>query len=149
VRRECLPPIGERFEKLEETLQICEQMWSHNNGPFKGKHYRLAETLCAPQPIPRPRPPILIGGEGEKETLRLVARHADVWNASPAAGPGRNAAQAGGFESPVRRCRPGSGAIRKTVGILADPLADVDGFVSTAAGYRAGTPIGARDDERS
>jgi steroid delta-isomerase-like uncharacterized protein len=87
VRRECLPPIGERFEKLEETLQICEQMWSHNNGPFKGKHYRLAETLCAPQPIPRPRPPILIGGEGEKETLRLVARYADVWNASPAAGP--------------------------------------------------------------
>jgi alkanesulfonate monooxygenase SsuD/methylene tetrahydromethanopterin reductase-like flavin-dependent oxidoreductase (luciferase family) len=81
------PPIGERFEMLEETLQICEQMWSHNNGPFEGKHYRLAQTLCAPQPIQRPRPPILIGGEGEKETLRLVARYADMWNASLAAGP--------------------------------------------------------------
>jgi alkanesulfonate monooxygenase SsuD/methylene tetrahydromethanopterin reductase-like flavin-dependent oxidoreductase (luciferase family) len=62
-------------------------MWSHNNGPFKGEHYRLAETLRAPPPIQRPPPPILIGGEGEKETLRLVARYADVWNASLAAGP--------------------------------------------------------------
>src|SRR5271156_5861613 len=70
------PPISQRFEMLEETLQICEQMWSDNNGPFEGKHYRLAETLCVPQPIQQPRPPILIGGEGEKKTLRLVAQYA-------------------------------------------------------------------------
>ena len=50
------PPIGQRFEMLEETLQICEQMWSDNDGPFEGKHYRLAETLCVPQPIQQPRP---------------------------------------------------------------------------------------------
>jgi alkanesulfonate monooxygenase SsuD/methylene tetrahydromethanopterin reductase-like flavin-dependent oxidoreductase (luciferase family) len=50
------PPISRRFEMMEETLQICEQMWSDNNGPFEGKHYRLAETLCVPQPIQQPRP---------------------------------------------------------------------------------------------
>jgi F420-dependent oxidoreductase-like protein len=132
------PPLGERFEMLEETLQICEQMWSDNNGPFDGKHYRLAETLCAPQPIQRPRPPILIGGEGEKKTLRLVAQYADVWNIGLAAGPpdetrhkldvlNRHCDDVG--RDPVD--------IRKTVGILVDPLADVDGFVSTAAEYAA------------
>ena len=59
------PPIGQRFEMLEETLLICEQMWSDNNEPFEGKHYRLAETLCVPRPIQQSRPPILIGGAGE------------------------------------------------------------------------------------
>jgi F420-dependent oxidoreductase-like protein len=74
------PPVAERFERLEETLQICEQMWSENNGPFDGKHYHLAETLCSPQPVSSPRPRILIGGSGEKKTLRLVARYADACN---------------------------------------------------------------------
>jgi F420-dependent oxidoreductase-like protein len=73
-------PVAERFERLEETLQICLQMWSDNNGPFSGKHYQLAETLCNPQPLSRPRPSIMIGGGGEKKTLRLVARYADACN---------------------------------------------------------------------
>jgi F420-dependent oxidoreductase-like protein len=73
-------PVAERVERLEETLQICLQMWSDDNGPFTGRHYQLAETLCMPAPLSRPRPPILIGGGGEKRTLRLVSRYADACN---------------------------------------------------------------------
>jgi F420-dependent oxidoreductase-like protein len=71
-------PVRERLERLEETLQICLQMWGDNNGPFEGKHYQLAETINVPSPIRRPR--ILIGGGGEKVLLRLVARYADACN---------------------------------------------------------------------
>ena len=132
------PPLGERFEMLEETLQICEQMWSDNNGPFAGKHYRLAETLCAPKPIQQPRPPILIGGAGEKKTLRLVAQYADVCNISLAAGPPDETRHK--LDVLNRHCDDlgrDPADIRKTLGILVDPLADVDGFVSTAAEYAA------------
>ncbi|MEU6541427.1 LLM class F420-dependent oxidoreductase [Streptomyces sp. NPDC047000] len=75
------PPLAERFERLEETLRICLQMWDpENNGPFEGEHYRLAETLCVPAPVSSPHPEIMIGGTGEKKTLRLVAQYADACN---------------------------------------------------------------------
>ncbi|MGW2571006.1 LLM class F420-dependent oxidoreductase [Streptomyces sp. NPDC001537] len=75
------PPLAERFERLEETLRICLQMWDPQaNGPFKGKHYELAETLCVPAPVSSPHPEIMIGGGGEKKTLRLVARYGDACN---------------------------------------------------------------------
>lgn len=69
-----------RFEMLEETLQIAKQMWSNNNGEFKGNHYKLKETLCNPQPLQKPHPPILIGGMGPKKTLRFVAKYGDACN---------------------------------------------------------------------
>lgn len=74
------PPTAERFERLEEALQICLQMWSENDGPYEGRHYQLARTLNSPQPLHRPHPPILIGGSGEKKTLRLVAKYAQACN---------------------------------------------------------------------
>jgi F420-dependent oxidoreductase-like protein len=74
------PPTAERFDRLEEALRICLQMWSPDDGPFEGTQYQLAETRCIPQPITRPHPPITVGGSGERKTLRLVARYADACN---------------------------------------------------------------------
>lgn len=74
------PPTSERFERLEEILQIAKQMWSDNNGPYNGKHYQMAETINSPQPFSKPHPPIYIGGGGEKKTLRLVAQYANACN---------------------------------------------------------------------
>jgi F420-dependent oxidoreductase-like protein len=74
------PPIATRFELLEEALQITQQMWSANDGAYRGKHNTLERTLCVPQPSSRPHPPILVAGGGEKKTLRMVAQYADACN---------------------------------------------------------------------
>ncbi|MDQ7906426.1 LLM class F420-dependent oxidoreductase [Phytohabitans sp. ZYX-F-186] len=74
------PPVAERFEQLEETLRIAKRMWAGDESPFEGKHYRLERPLNSPPAVSRPHPRILIGGGGEKKTLRLVARYADATN---------------------------------------------------------------------
>jgi F420-dependent oxidoreductase-like protein len=77
------PPTAERFERLEEALQICLQMWSGDDKPYSGRHYHLERTLNSPQSLGRPHPPILIGGAGERKTLRLVAQYAQACNLFP------------------------------------------------------------------
>jgi F420-dependent oxidoreductase-like protein len=74
------PPRAERFERLEEALQIAHQMWSGEVKPYRGKHYHLEEAMNNPPPVSRPHPPIMVGGMGEKKTLRLVAQYADACN---------------------------------------------------------------------
>lgn len=81
------PPVAERFEWLEEGLQIAKQMWAGAAGPFQGKHFSLKETLCRPLPVQSPHPPILIGGMGERKTLKLVAKYADACNVFAWQGP--------------------------------------------------------------
>jgi len=77
------PPLAERFERLEETLRICLQMWSDDDMPFNGSHYQLECTMNVPQALSRPHPPILVGGGGERKTLRLVAQYAQACNLFP------------------------------------------------------------------
>ena len=131
------PPLRDRFEMLEETLQICLQMWSENDGPYQGKHYQLAETICRPQPIRsteggaiRQRPPILLGGSGEKKTLRMVAQYADVWhtNAPLPELPHK-------IEVLHRHCATfdrNPAEIRMHTGHFTDPFTDTDAYLKNA-----------------
>lgn len=88
------PPLSERFGRLEETLQIVRQMWSDDDGPYEGAYYQLGETICSPPPLSRPHPTIMIGGSGEKKTLRLVARYGDACNFFVGPGTGPDAVKA-------------------------------------------------------
>jgi F420-dependent oxidoreductase-like protein len=128
------PGTAERFERLEETLQICFQMWSDDEGPFRGKHYELAETICQPPPISRPRPPVLIGGGGEQKTLRLVARYADACNLFAA-----DLDQVRHKLDVLRRhCDTEArdyDTIRKTMLSRLDPFTDTDWFVEQMRSY--------------
>ena len=131
-----LVPVAERFERLEETLQICLQMWSDDNGPFDGRHYQLAETLCMPAPLSRPHPPILVGGGGEKKTLLLVARYADASNVFGSS-PDDVAAKLDVLRSHCEAEGRDYDRIDKTVLAVHPALADVDAFVAAAEAYAA------------
>ncbi|MGD9987305.1 LLM class F420-dependent oxidoreductase [Pseudonocardia sp.] len=130
------PPLSQRFEMLEETVQICRQMWDpENDGPYDGKHYHLGRTLNVPAPLHRPK--ILIGGGGEKKTLRLVAKYADACNVLN--GPEiahKLAVLRGHCETEGRDY----GEIEKTAQVvleLGDGKAGVDEFLTTLRGLAA------------
>jgi F420-dependent oxidoreductase-like protein len=134
------PPLAERFERLEETLQIVHQLWSDDNGPYTGRHYQLAQTLCSPRPLRTPRPPIMIGGSGEKKTLRLVAKYADATNlfAGPQSTPDAVAAKLDVLAAHCQSEGTNYDRIRKTI-LWTGPLkTDRDGaraFADQMAGY--------------
>ena len=128
------PSTGERFERLAETLEIIEQMWAGEGGSYAGRHYRLAETVNVPAPVQRPHPPILIGGSGERKTLRLVAQHADACNLF-----GESPDAVRHKLDVLRRHCDDVGrdyeTIEKTMLVNADPLEDADGFLRSMQEY--------------
>jgi F420-dependent oxidoreductase-like protein len=129
------PELSERFERLEEAILIAEQMWSENDGPFDGAFSQLAETLCRPRPV-RGRIPILIGGGGERKTLRLVAQYADAANLL-ASDP-----ETVGHKIDVlrRHCDEVGrdfGEIQLTIVTNGDPAKDPDAFVESMRAYAA------------
>ena len=121
------PPLAERFERLEETLQICLRMWAGTEEPFVGQHYQLTRPLNSPQSVRRPHPPILIGGGGEQKTLRLVARYADACNLFPSPEIAHK------LELLQRYCdqeQRDYAAIEKTSMLMFDARADADAAVA-------------------
>jgi F420-dependent oxidoreductase-like protein len=130
------PPLAERFERLEEALQICLQMWSDDNGPFDGRHYQLAETFCEPRPLQAPHPPVLVGGSGERKTLRLVAQYADACNLF-ATSPEEVAGKLAVLDGHCTDLGRDPATIERTLLLGGDPLADVDAFVELLAAYAA------------
>jgi F420-dependent oxidoreductase-like protein len=129
------PSTRERFERLEETLQIVRQLWSGDQTPYVGTHYQLAEPVLTPPPVQSP-PPIMIGGSGERKTLRLVAQYADACNIfgeSPENARHKLDVLRGHCED----VGTDYDAIEKTMIFSGDPTDDPDAFLSTAEEYAA------------
>lgn len=130
------PSISERYERLDETLAICAQMWSDDTGPYTGTHYQLAETLNVPQNVTSPSPEIMIGGMGPKKTLRLAARHAQAVNWFPIgheAVAGLKGTLAGHCETEGTDVD----AIRLTLMTFPPPADGLDAWLADIEGYRA------------
>jgi F420-dependent oxidoreductase-like protein len=130
------PAVSERFERLEETLQICRQMWSADDGPYTGKHYQLAETICYPKPVQATGPMVLIGGGGERKTLRLVAKYAGACNLF-----GTSVDEVKAKLDILRGHCDAEGtdydAITKTIMGAGDPFAEPDKFLALMEEYAA------------
>ncbi|MBY6541323.1 LLM class F420-dependent oxidoreductase [Rhodococcus sp. BP-349] len=130
------PSTSERFERLEETLRICRQMWSDDDGPFEGTHYSLAETLCEPRPLQNPGPPIMVGGSGEKKTLAFVARYASLCNLF-APDQETVAHKLDVLRGHCERENRDYAEIEKTIITSLDPVADEAGFLREMEGFAA------------
>ena len=130
------PSTSERFERLEEALQICRQMWSDDDGVFEGKHYQLAETVCVPQPLRAGGPRVLIGGSGERKTLRLVAKYADACNLFGVE-PAEVAHKIEVLDGHCATEGRDPAEVQRTLISGTDPLEDVDAFLHRCEEYAA------------
>jgi F420-dependent oxidoreductase-like protein len=129
-----LPQTAERFERLEETLRLAIQMWSGKDAAFEGTHYRLARPLNSPNSVSRPHPPILVGGMGERKTLRLVARYGDACNLFDIPDGGRTVTQR--LAVLARHCEDVGRSyddIDKTLSTRLEPGESVEAFVQRCA----------------
>jgi F420-dependent oxidoreductase-like protein len=127
------PPTATRFELLDEAIQVVRQMWSDDEGPYSGTHYQLAETICRPKPIQQP-PPTMIGGTGERKTLRLAAQYADIVNwavASPEEAAHKLDVLRGHCDAVGRDVDE----IELTIIGGSDPLGDTDAFLGQMEAY--------------
>ncbi|MBO0812643.1 MAG: LLM class F420-dependent oxidoreductase [Microlunatus sp.] len=130
------PRTSERFERLEEALQIVNQMWSDDDGPYDGTHYHLAETICLPKPV-RGRVPILIGGSGERKTLRMVAQYADACNLFTRDGIDGVAHKLDVLREHCVRLVRDYNRIEKTITYHGDPVQSPDAFLKEMEQYAA------------
>lgn len=130
------PSTSERFERLEETLQVCRQMWSDEDGSYEGRHYRLAETVCVPPPIRPGGPRVLVGGSGERKTLRLVAQYADACNLFGFE-PEEIARRLGVLDRHCADVGRDPAEVQRTALVGEDPFADLDAFLRRMEAYAA------------
>jgi alkanesulfonate monooxygenase len=128
------PPTAERFERLEEALRICLQMWSGSEEPFAGKHYQLGRTLNSPQVLTQPHPYLMIGGGGEKKTLRMVAQYADACNIG--GGPEVAAHKLQVLRGHCETLGRDYGQIEKTAAMRIDPSSTVQDIVGESEALR-------------
>ncbi|MEV7429333.1 MULTISPECIES: LLM class F420-dependent oxidoreductase [unclassified Nocardioides] len=128
------PATAERFERLEETLQVVARVWGDDDRPFEGRHYRLEEPVAVPAPV-RGRVPVLVGGSGERKTLRLVARYADACNLF-GEGPDVVSHKLDVLRRHCDDVGRDPDEIEKTV-VLGAGLDDLDGLVATLEQYAA------------
>lgn len=130
------PSTSERFERLAEALQICRQMWSEDDGAFEGRYYQLAETVCVPPPIRTGGPRVVVGGSGERKTLRLVATYADACNLY-GFDPEEMKHKIDVLDGHCADVGREPGEVRRTALAGSDPFADLDAFLRRMEAYAA------------
>ncbi len=130
------PSTSERFERLEEAIQVCLQMWSPDDGPYDGQHYTLAETVNVPPAYAAPHPPILIGGSGERKTLRMVAQYAQMCNLFAESHEAVEH-KLGVLRGHCETLGTDYDAIEKSIIVMSDAASDPDTFLSDMERYAA------------